>query len=374
MKRDLYVGLLSGTSVDGVDCALVDFTSAFPIVLAHRSEPISNPLRTAILAASHPGGDDLHQVATLDQQIGKAFAKAVLALLAEAKVNARDIIAIGSHGQTVRHYPSGTDPYTVQIGDPNQIAELTGITTVADFRRRDMAAGGQGAPLAPALHVASFRDKQERRGVLNLGGIANITLIPATHDPADNLGFDTGPSNTLLDAWFRKHKNGDFDKDGHWARQGTVDRELLESMLSEPYLSLSPPKSTGPELFNLQWLQGHMRNRQIPAENVQATLLEFTCRTASDAIQSLPGGSPDRLLVCGGGVHNGALLGRLQELLAPTPIQSTQEYGIPPDWVEAVAFAWLARQSVQGLAGNLPSVTGARHSSVLGAIYPGRLN
>lgn len=367
----MYIGVLSGTSVDGVDCALVDFSSPFPVVLQSVSTPIPDDLRHAILAACHPGGDDVHSVASLDQRLGELFAASVTALLRQANIDPQAVRAVGSHGQTIRHHPDGEFPYTVQIGDPNQIAERTGIATVGDFRRRDMAAGGQGAPLAPAFHVARFRHQSERRGVLNLGGIANITLIPAGTDPEPAIGFDTGPSNTLLDAWYRQHRGAGFDTDGAWARQGSVQDALLEAMLREPYLSLPAPKSTGPELFNLDWLRGHLGGLPLPTADVQATLLEFTARSVRDAIRALPGRPLDRLLVCGGGIHNRALLGRIGALLEPTPVHSSEEYGVPPDWVEAVAFAWMARQTLQGLAGNLPEVTGARRPVVLGAVYAG---
>jgi anhydro-N-acetylmuramic acid kinase len=277
--------------------------------------------------------------------------------------------AIGSHGLTVRHQASGAYPFSLQIGDPNRIAHITGITTVADFRRRDVAAGGQGAPLVPVFHAAAFRSAEENRVVLNLGGIANITVLPA--DPASPvIGFDAGPGNGLLDFWMQRHKGQNYDTGGAWAARGRVIPDLLRALRDEPYFSLPPPKSTGKELFNPSWLGGKIRDfAATEPVDVQATLAELTALSVAEAIGQYAS-ETRRLLVCGGGTHNADLLGRLR-LLVGCPVESTEKFGIAPDWVEAMAFAWLARQTLLGQPGNLMEVTGANTPVVLGGIYPG---
>lgn len=370
----LFVGLISGTSADGIDAALVRFDAArsphCELVLG-RTFPWAEALRARLVVLGQGGeAQSLEELGTLDVQIADAFAEAALALLAEAGVGAADLNAIGSHGQTVRHRPEGAyydgrNPFTWQLGDGHRIAERCGVATVADFRRRDVAAGGHGAPLVPAFHAALLHAPDEDRAVLNLGGIANYTLLPA--DGAVR-GFDTGPANCLMDAWHLLHRGGAYDADGDYAAQGEVDPELLARLLDEPWFALPPPKSTGREHFHLDWVRTRLSGGERP-EDVQATLLELSAITIADALRAQ---QPDtrRLLVCGGGVRNARLLQAIAAQLPDTIIESTAAYGLDPDFVEAMAFAWLARQTLAGLPGNLPSVTGARGPRVLGVVYP----
>ena len=377
----LYLGLISGTSADGIDVALVAFdedadrgsdghTSA--TLRAGRTYPWTPTLRARLVELGQ-GGDctSLDEFGSLDVQVADAFADAALALLHEAGLAPRDVRALGSHGQTIRHRPAGPafdgrHPFTLQIGDAHRIAERTGITTVADFRRRDVAAGGHGAPLLPALHAALLHTPAEARAVLNLGGIANLTLLPAAGDVR---GFDTGPANALLDAWCERHTGAPFDADGAFAAAGTVDAALLERLLAEPWFALPPPKSTGREHFHLAWLEARLDAVPLRAQDVQATLLALTARTVADALRAT---QPDtrRVLACGGGVHNPVLLARLRSELPGVLVESTAAHGVDPDFVEAMGFAWLARQTLAGRPGNLPAVTGARGPRVLGAIHP----
>lgn len=358
---DLYIGLISGTSADGVDAALVRF-SPQPTLLQARNLPYPEWLRQAVLAVDH--GTSLGRIGELDVALGRHFASAVQALLADAGTHPAEVSAIGSHGQTVWHAPEGDTPYTVQLGDPNIIVEATAITTVADFRRRDIAAGGQGAPLVPAFHQGVFSAADEDRWVLNLGGIANLTYLPRAGEAA---GFDTGPASTLMDAWIRHHRNQAMDAGGGWARSGHVDPELLNALLSDGYFARTGPRSTGREYFNLAWLERHLNGNEL-AEDVQATLLELTARSVADAARA-HSATATRMLVCGGGVHNTALLERLKDLLGPMRVGSTAELGVDPNYVEATAFAWLAAQTLAQRPGNLPSATGARHPAVLGGVY-----
>ena len=309
----------------------------------------------------------LDEVGALDTAIGEAFAAAALQLLREANLSGAEITAIGSHGQTLRHQPSGAHPFTWQIGNPDIIAERTGITTVADFRRRDVAAGGEGAPLAPALHQAVLGSATETRAVLNIGGIGNVTWLPPDGVP---VGFDTGPGNCLMDGWSDRHRGIAFDRDGEWAASGRVDSQLLQLLLSEPYFRKPPPKSTGRELFNLGWLDSHLSQLKValsPAD-VQSTLCELTALSLATACQQL--GHAQRALLCGGGAHNQELRRRLESQLAGTVVATTAAFNLDPDYVEAAAFAWLASRTLAGLPGNLPAVTGARHRVVLGSIHP----
>lgn len=369
---EYYIGLMSGTSMDAIDAALVDLSGRHPAVRDHLSAPLPAKLRERLITAAQGGTLTLAQLSELDIRVGELFADATLALLQRSAVAAEQVRAIGSHGQTVYHRPDGPCPTSVQIGDPNLIAERTGITTIADFRRRDMAAGGQGAPLAPALHEAVFRLSDRNRVVVNIGGIANITLLPANPlHPAS--GFDTGPGNGLMDAWIKKQQRKNKDDRGRWAASGEVDEDLLGKMLKDRYFHKTPPKSTGREYFNLAWLEKILKHhkKRLLGKNVQATLCELTAKTLSDAIlQYAP--DTDEVLVCGGGAHNLALMLRLQLLMGDIRVVSTAEFGIDPDYVEAIAFAWLAKQTLLGRAGNLPAVTGARHKVVLGGIYPGK--
>ena len=362
----LYIGLISGTSADGIDAALVDFIDGQPRLRAGHVQPWPESLRTQLLALAQPEARaDLDTFGQLGVAIGQCFADAARTLLKRNDVSAATIRAIGSHGQTVRHRPEGEYPFTLQIGNPAVIAECCGIDVVADFRSADVAAGGQGAPLVPAVHAALLGVPGFTRVVLNLGGIANISVLGAD---ASVLGFDTGPANALMDAWCLRHRGAPFDRDGAYARSGQVDDALLNVLLADSYFALPPPKSSGREYFHLAWLATHPRLRDVAAVDVQATLLELTARSVAQAIYK-HASAVQQVLVCGGGVHNGALLTRLRELLHPIEVLSTASAGIDPDFVEAVAFAWLARQRLLGLPGNLPAVTGARGPRVLGAVY-----
>ncbi|MFC5742115.1 anhydro-N-acetylmuramic acid kinase [Dyella tabacisoli] len=363
----LYIGLISGTSADGIDAALVRFNDNQPQLLAALTHPWPSALRERILAVAQDEVRlDLDTYGRLDVAIGQSFAEAAQNLLAQSHTPVSAIRAIGSHGQTLRHRPTGEHPFTLQVGDPTVIAERCGADVIADFRRADVAAGGQGAPLLPTVHAMLLAQPHRCRVVLNLGGIANITVLGA-HGSV--LGFDTGPANGLLDAWCLRHRGEPFDRDGRFAASGRVDDTLLNSLLADPYFMLPPPKSTGREHFHLAWLTAHPQVDTLAAADVQATLLELSARSVAEAIAHH---APDAIdvLACGGGVHNGPLMRRLAELLAPRAVLSTAAHGIDPDYLEAVAFAWLARQRLLGLPGNLPAVTGARGLRVLGAIYP----
>ncbi|CAK0759661.1 anhydro-N-acetylmuramic acid kinase [Gammaproteobacteria bacterium] len=368
IATDLYVGLMSGTSLDGVDATLTAFDGERPYLLAAHYHPYPDTLREELLALCTPGEEDLERLGPMDVLLGRLFAAVVLELLEKAGVSPEKIRAIGSHGQTVRHRPAGLTPFTLQIGDPNIIAQMTGITTVADFRRRDMAVGGQGAPLVPAFHRVVFSTSQPRV-ILNIGGIANITWLPIAGEPV--IGFDTGPGNTLMDAWTQRHLGQPHDEGGKWAATGLVMGELLEALLADQYFSRHPPKSTGREYFDLHWLDAILANFYRPwlVTDVQATLCELTAVTVERAVRTHCSMAQE-ILVCGGGVHNATLMARLIAHFAPCTVNSTAIAGIDPDWVEAMAFAWLARRTLHGLAGNLPAVTGARQEVVLGGIYP----
>jgi anhydro-N-acetylmuramic acid kinase len=362
--KELYVGLMSGTSMDGIDAALVEFDEA-SLNIRHTLEfDYPGSLREQLLAAIEiPVDRPIDNVADLDMAVGECFRDAALALINEAGVSATDINAIGSHGQTLRHQPDATKPFSLQIGDAQLIAEGTGIQTIADFRSADIAAGGQGAPLAPYFHEWLFRRSGATRCVLNIGGVANVTVIT---DGADTIGFDTGPGNSLLDAWIRKHRDEPFDRSGEWAAAGVVNNELLEQFLAEPYFAYAPPKSTGFEHFNLSWIESHDLGAVAPAD-VQATLCALSAQTIADAIVDYAPATQD-VLVCGGGVHNPVLLEQLASRLPEIAVGSTADAGLDPDWVEAVAFAWLAMRHLQSLPGNLPSVTGASQPVVLGSL------
>ncbi|MBN8924882.1 MAG: anhydro-N-acetylmuramic acid kinase [Rhodanobacter sp. 68-29] len=363
----LYLGLISGTSADAIDAALVSFEHERPRLLAARAHPWPGALRERILTvAQGESALDLDAFGRLDVALGHGFAEAALALLRDSGTPASAVRAIGSHGQTVRHRPTGEHPFTLQLGDPATIAERCGIDVVADFRRADMAAGGQGAPLLPAVHAMLLARPGHARVVLNLGGIANITALGTD---GSVVGFDTGPANGLMDAWCLRQRGEAFDRDGMFAASGKVDHALLDALLADPYFALAPPKSTGREHFHLDWLAAHPRMDLLAPADVQATLLEFTARSVTEAIERHAPAAED-VLACGGGVHNAALMRRLAELLAPRPLASTAAFGVDPDFLEATAFAWLARQRLLGLPGNLPAVTGARGLRQLGAIHP----
>lgn len=363
-----FLGLISGTSADGIDAALLGFDGdAPPRLLAARTTPYPPELRSTILRVSQADARlDLDEFGALDVAVGEAFATAALDLLAGAGVAAEAVQAIGSHGQTLRHRPRPPRPFTLQIGCPHVIAERTGITVVADFRRRDVAAGGEGAPLMPAFHAAVLGDPGEIRAVLNLGGIGNLTLL-APGEPVR--GFDTGPANGLLDAWCQRHTGHAYDRGGDWAAGGRVLPALLAACLAEPWLALPPPKSSGRDQFHLGWLAGHLGGDEAP-QDVQATLLELSARSIAEALLAQQPGTR-RLVACGGGVHNRALMARLAALLPGVVVESSAAHGLDPDAIEAAGFAWLARQTLAGLPGNRPEVTGAAGPRVLGAIVPG---
>ena len=363
---NLFAGLISGTSMDGIDAALCRFGDRRCETLATLNAAYPEGLRAKLLAAtSNPDVLHVDDVAQLDQQVGIAFRDAANALFEAAEVAPGDVKAIGSHGQTLRHRTDAEFPFSLQIGDPNVIVEGTGVTTVADFRRRDIAAGGEGAPLAPAFHEWLFSGSGQTRGVLNLGGIANLTVLPAS---GEAIGFDTGPANTLMDAWIRACRSLPYDENGEWAQSAAPDDDLLQALLSDDYFRQPPPKSTGFEHFNVDWLRNALGERRCDDAEVQATLMALTVRSIVDAVSDHAGDCSE-LLACGGGVHNDELMARLRSALAPLPINSTADYGLDPDYVEAAAFAWLANRTLANLPGNLPKVTGASGPAVLGGIY-----
>ncbi|MBV2205614.1 MAG: anhydro-N-acetylmuramic acid kinase [Pseudomonas sp.] len=359
----LYLGVMSGTSLDGLDVALVEQTTQTRL-LASRFRPLPDDLRREILALCTSGADELARAALIEQQWVTLAASVIRELLEQTQLKPEAIRAIGSHGQTVRHEPQRG--FSIQIGNPALLAELSGITVVGDFRRRDVAAGGQGAPLVPAFHEAAFQTADRVRAVLNVGGFSNLSLL----SPGEPVrGFDCGPGNVLLDTWIQVQRGQSFDQDGAWAESGNVDANLLRAMLDDEFFARQGPKSTGRELFNLPWLEHHLSGRALLAEDVQATLLELTARSISEALERA---QPDteELLVCGGGAHNTALMRRLQALQPNRHVCTTDAFGIAPDWVEAAAFAWLAHCCLENIPANRPSVTGARGPRILGAIYP----
>ncbi|MGK0599702.1 anhydro-N-acetylmuramic acid kinase [Yokenella regensburgei] len=366
MKSGRFIGVMSGTSLDGVDVVLAAIDEHRVAQLASLSYPIPAPLKEGILAICQGQQLTLSQLGRLDTQLGRLFADAVLALMNQERLLAEDVVAIGCHGQTVWHEPTGAAPHTMQIGDNNQIVARTGVSVVGDFRRRDMALGGQGAPLVPAFHDALLSHPAERRMVLNIGGIANLSLlVPGL--PVR--GYDTGPGNMLMDAWIWRRRGLPYDKDAEWANSGKVNLSLLQDMLSDPWFALPAPKSTGREYFNLSWLERQLsRHPNLQAQDVQATLTELTAVTISE--QVLLSGGCERLLVCGGGSRNPLLMSRLSALLPGTEVTTTDDAGISGDDLEGLAFAWLAWRTINGLPGNLTSVTGASEASVLGAIFP----
>lgn len=372
MQQQIFGGAMSGTSLDGVDVVLAGFESGtestgLPTVLAHEYRPFTQALRDDVLAICHGQPLTLPELGRLDLAVARVYVGAIRAAMAQLAPSAGSVRAVGVHGQTIYHQPLGDDRFTIQIGDPNHIAVHTGVPVVADFRRRDMALGGQGAPLAPGFHELCFRDASATRVVCNCGGIANITVLrpgELTH------GYDTGPANVLMDAWCASKTGKAFDKDGAWARGGQVVEPLLAAMLSEPYLALPYPKSTGRELFHLPWVEAHVN--ALPGarpndQDVMRTLLEFTARTIADQVARVATGGG--MYVCGGGAMNAFLMERLAQLLPGWTVLSTQALGMAPDQVEALAFATFARRTVLGLPANVPSVTGASRPCILGGVY-----
>ena len=366
-STEIYIGLMSGTSLDGVDVAITDF-GVFPPRLLHASTtPYRAELQDRLLQLCHSQNTSLDGLYSLHAELGEVYAAVVNAALEQAGIGSEQVIAIGCHGQTIRHSPNSDMPYTAQIGDPNRIAVRTGITTVADFRGKDIALGGQAAPLAPAFHRFLFRSSTQDRALINIGGIANVTYLPAD-DQLPILGFDTGPGNTLLDYWTRRHLDKAYDDAGNWARAGRLDNELLQRMIdSETYFSQPPPKSTGTEYFNPDWLAPHI-DSDMDAGRVQASLVELTVSTIAMALKALPQ-QARACYVCGGGARNQFLLERLSLALPECDIATTAELGLEADFVEACAFAWLARERINLREANAPEVTQARRATVLGAVY-----
>lgn len=360
---ELYVGLMSGTSLDGIDAAVAEFSGTGIRLLHKHYQPFQPKLRASLLELHDEGRDELHRAAVIANQLSHAYAAAVRTLLAQAGIEPARIAAIGCHGQTVRHRPDAG--YTLQLVNGALLAELTGITVVCDFRSRDIAAGGQGAPLVPAFHRELFHDASRHRVIVNIGGIANVTDLP----PGGGVtGFDCGPGNLLLDAWIMDNTGKPFDENGMWAAQGKVLPALLDALLAHDFFRLPPPKSTGRETFNLAWLR-RTRSGTEAAIDVQATLLELTAASISRAIGDHCRGAAE-IFVCGGGARNQALVSRLGQLLPGMKVDVTDALGVDAEWLEALAFAWLARQTLTGKPGNLPGVTGAKGPRVLGAIYP----
>ena len=369
-RNQYYLGLISGTSADGIDAALVRFdgnaTHARPELAFGRTYPWDPALRARLVELGQRTAMlTLDEVGELDVRIGRAFAQAAKAAIEASGVATADIAAIGSHGQTLRHRAQGEIPFTLQLGDPSTIAERCGVRVVADFRRRDVAAGGHGAPLVPAFHAATLHSDAEDRAALNLGGIANFTLLPANGAVR---GFDTGPANGLMDAWCLRHSGQAYDTGGGFAAQGRIDEALLARLLDEPWFALPPPKSTGRDQFHLAWMESKLRGDEAPAD-VQATLLALSVRTIADALRAAQPHT-QRVIACGGGVHNPLLMAALAAAMPGSVVESSAMHGLDPDFVEAMAFAWLARETLAGRPGNLPAVTGAAGPRVLGAIYP----
>jgi anhydro-N-acetylmuramic acid kinase len=364
---EYYLGLMSGTSADAVDVVIVDFANSRTQLLASHSVSLSPLIRQQIHALATPSDNELDRLGELDQQLGEVFSDSINQLLSKSHINPNQVIAIGSHGQTIRHRPPGslTHPFTLQIGDPNIIAERTGITTVADFRRRDMAAGGQGAPLVPAFHQAVFHSSAMDRVVVNIGGMANITWLPSL---GETLGFDTGPGNVLMDAWIFKNLGKPYDANGAWAASGTVNTSLLSRLLAHPFLQQTAPKSTGREAFNIEWLEAELAGLVIAPADVQTTLLALTAESIAKDIRQLASASCE-VFVCGGGTYNLRLMAELQSRLPQLKLASTAEFGIAPEWIEAMAFAWLAKQTIERKNGNLSAVTGAKREVILGGVY-----
>ncbi len=363
LLNERYIGLMSGTSVDGVDAVVADFSDDKVRALGHIHAPFTPALRAQLQALMQSGADEVERAGDASVALAHAYSDAVAQLLAKSNLSPRDVAAIGAHGQTIRHRPERG--FTTQLNAPAHLAELTGIAVVADFRSRDVAAGGQGAPLVSAFHAAVFHG-EDARAVVNIGGIANVTLLPAKGSSDFLRGFDTGPGNTLLDAWCERHTGQTFDAGGAWGAAGQVDEKLLSSLLSDDYFRQPAPKSTGRERFHLAWLDAILgtEGSALAAQDVQATLAALTARTISDAIK---GSSATTCFVCGGGVFNASIMrGLPTELRA----QSTDALGVDPMQVEALAFAWLARQCFASAPGNVPAVTGAKGPRILGAVYP----
>jgi len=375
MKKDnseaLYIGLMSGTSMDGIDAALVAINGDHCELIASHQHPLPAELVTRLNRLCQQSEDELELMMQASIDVALAFSDATLSLLKKANVQACQVKAIGSHGQTIRHLPPTKSQLgnSLQIGLPAIIAAQTQIDVIADFRVMDMAMGGQGAPLVPAFHQKYFQTSKVNRAIVNVGGIANITWLPAVQT-LPVIGFDTGPGNTLLDYWYQQHHTGHYDPNGQWSASGEVDCHLLSAMLNEDYFAQSAPKSTGRELFNDKWLQRHIKDSELSPEDIQATLCKLSAGTIADSLKQLSKDSYFELYLCGGGVHNNQLIHEFKQELPECEIQSTEKLALSPDWVEAVAFAWLAKRHIHREPGNLPAVTGASKEVVLGSFTP----
>ncbi|KAF0814988.1 Anhydro-N-acetylmuramic acid kinase [Andreprevotia sp. IGB-42] len=359
-----FIGLMTGTSLDGVDATIVDFANTKPRLVAAHGHPLPDELRDALLRLQAPSDNELHLAQLVANKLADVYADAVVALLAKAGLQARDIVAIGNHGQTVRHRPDLG--FTLQLGNHARLAELTGITVVSDFRSRDIAAGGQGAPLVPAFHQAIFGDTTRHRVIVNIGGIANLTDLPQSGAVT---GFDTGPGNVLIDMWIQRHLGERFDAGGAWGASGTVIPDLLAWLLAEPYFGQPAPKSTGRDLFDIGWLEAQLTGRNDSPADIQATLTALTADSIVSAIKQA-GSTVADVYLCGGGAHNPLMMARIAAGLPGIRVATTEQLGVDPDWVEAYAFAWLAERCLARKPANLPAVTGASGLRVLGAIWP----
>ncbi len=377
--KQKYVGVMSGTSMDGIDCVLVEIDQGKVCTLHHYDHPMPDEIKQSLESICLGQETTLPQIGALDHRLGHLYADAILTLLTQAKVTPCEVTAIGNHGQTVFHSPNGDAPFTIQLGDANIIAARTGIQTVADFRRKDMALGGQGAPLVPAFHREVFSDHhmENTKVILNIGGIANISVLQPS---SPLIGYDTGPGNTLMDAWCNLHFRCRYDKGGQWAARGNVLPELLQVMLEDDYLARPYPKSTGREHFHLDWLTHHLAklhtleqqpsDSQEKPEDILRTLLEFTAVTIANSIAPFHHGNDAQVIVCGGGAHNPLLMERIAQHLPAWQVLSSESYNISADHMEAIAFAWLAYRRIHGLTSNAPDVTGASRAASLGVIYP----
>ncbi|WP_392564966.1 anhydro-N-acetylmuramic acid kinase [Orbus wheelerorum] len=370
MRDALYIGVMSGTSLDGIDIALVNITEKKISFIIGETYPIPDNIKSDLLTICEKKQSSLQKLGEIDHQLGELYAKTINLFIEKNKINNKDIIAIGCHGQTIFHSPTGSYPFTMQIGDANIIAAKTGITTIADFRRRDMALGGQGAPLVPAFHDAIFSDPDKNRVILNIGGISNITVL-TPNKPI--IGYDTGPGNVLLDSWIMANLDKSYDKDATWAKTGKINQQLLNEFLIEDYFKQPYPKSTGRELFNLGWLKQKISTFNLLPQDIQTTLVELTVRSTVNELlanQLLNPSLPYELLICGGGAKNPLIIERFDKLLPNWLVTTTDQQGISADYMEAIAFAWLAYCRINNLESNIPSVTGANKSISLGVIYP----
>jgi len=363
---ELYIGLMSGTSMDGIDAALVDFSGAQPELIATHNHHWPDEIQQALLAARDIPDEQLSSLASLDLQAAEIFADACFELLKNTSYQAQDIIAIGNHGQTIRHRPDIDNPFSLQIGNAQKLAAITGIDVISDFRTADIKACGQGAPLAPAFHQAVFQNNNNNRVIVNIGGISNITILPKDSGRSETVtGFDCGPGNTLMDAWISQHRQQSYDADGALSASGTTNAQLLARLLMDEYFQLAPPKSTGFEYFNLEWLGRYIED-EMSCADVQSTLCDLTAISIIRAINQYAQNT-DEIYICGGGVHNKELMRRLKTL-TKCSVLTTEALGVHPDWVEAMAFAWLAYRNIHQQTGNLPSVTGAKKAVVLGKV------